>query len=241
MPVACPRATGATPATAAATSNATSRPMASLPEKNSERETGYPGRPASFRRARRLEPNAAREDHLVRVPHHAADLEERRDAAPHPDRRAREDIQVGVRAGRAKAARRDRRVRDIQAAAAVGPERAPGGDAEPVGEVSIDLPEVLAGARGRTTWEVVVERHDAVERRSGEQRLETEHRAAPNAEVRLRADIELQAELRALCRPSRCRARGAPLGGAERRVCRKHHEEQRTADALPHVEASRCL
>src|SRR5205807_1418633 len=186
---------------------------------------------------RRLEPNAARKDNLVRVSHYAADLEERRDAAPHPDRRAREDIQVGVRAGPAHGTRR-RRVPDIQTAAAIGPERAPGGDAEPVGKVTVDLPKVPAAARGRTTREVVVERNDAVERRSGEQRLETEHRAAPNAEVRRRADIELQAELRALCRPGRRRARGAPLRGAERGVSRKHNEEQPAADTLPHVEAS---
>src|SRR2546430_8252412 len=150
--------------------------MASLPQRR-ERETGYPGDPASFRRARRLEPSAAREATLVRVPDHATDLEERGDAALAPDCRAGEDIQVGVRAGHAKAAARARRVRDIQTAAAIGPERTPGGDAEPVGEVSVDLPEVLAGARGRTTREVVVERHDAVQRRPREQRLVTQHRS----------------------------------------------------------------
>src|SRR5213076_841622 len=52
MPVACPRATGATPATAAATSNATSRPMASLPlEIESVRQGTHAGRHRSAPRA----------------------------------------------------------------------------------------------------------------------------------------------------------------------------------------------
>src|SRR5438309_11802321 len=83
MPVACARATGATPATAATTNNATSRPMASLPQRR-ERETGYPGRRASFRATGRnetwcrdLEPNAGRENERLATAQFSASLRER--------------------------------------------------------------------------------------------------------------------------------------------------------------------
>src|SRR5207244_12614006 len=97
MPVACARATGATPATAATTNNATSRPMASLPQRR-ERETGYPSRRASFRSTARnetwcrdLEPNAARENERLPAADLSTSLDERDEVrTPDPERRAAE-------------------------------------------------------------------------------------------------------------------------------------------------------
>src|SRR5256885_756437 len=107
MPVACARATGATPATAAATSNATSRPMACL-KRNRERETGYPGSSPSFRHSKRdgppasgraarpapdLEPNAARKNESLPAAEFAASLcEWDQVRAPHSERGAAEHV-----------------------------------------------------------------------------------------------------------------------------------------------------
>src|SRR5256885_11544023 len=207
-----------------------------------ECETGYPGRPPSFRRTRGLEPTPAGENDRLPTADFSTSLRERREVRPtHPERGAAEQVQARFgRPDAGAAGRAGRCVRDIETPARVGPERAARWDREAVRDVGVDLPVMPADA-GRHAGEEVVEGDDAVERCLRKQRLERDYGAPADPEVHVATPIQLEPERWAVGRAGGWAGGPAPLRGAERRVCRKHHEEQRAADALLHVDASRCL
>src|SRR2546421_4227047 len=217
MPVACARATGATPATAATTSNATSRPMACLREIESVRQgtqaaphrsatpnaTARPRAGEPCDRRQDLEPNAARKNESLPAAEFSASLcEWDQVRALHSERGAAEHVQSCLRVGGADGRRPDGRrgaeVGDVQSTTRVGPQGGPGRDTEAIRDVAVDLPVLHA-----IPWKEIVERHDAVERRPGQQGPQWEHTSPTDSEVGVIAPIELQPERRAVRRPGR--------------------------------------
>ena len=101
---------------------------------------------------------------------------------------------------------------DVQPTAGVGTERTARGDSETIRDVAVDLPilHVIAGKE-------IVERNDAIERGLGKERLEREHTAPADPEVRVVSPIELYPERRVLLGAWGSRPRGrAPLSQGER-------------------------
>src|SRR5207237_10231560 len=107
------------------------------------------------------------------------------------------------------------------------------GDSKTVRNSAVDLPVLHAIARKE-----IVEGHDAIERGLGKERLEREHAAPADPEVRIVSPIELYPERRVLLGAWGSRPRGrAPLSRGERRCDREHRHEHCTADQLPHTDS----
>src|SRR5207247_2979195 len=122
--------------------------------------------------------------------------------------------------------------RGVPPSTAVGPGRAPARHPEPVRDVAVDLPVLQV-----ITRKEIVERRDAVERGLRKKRLEREHAAPADPEVRVASPIELYPERRVLLGAWGSRPRGrAPLSRGERRCGREHRHEHCTADQLPHTD-----
>src|SRR5207249_8732520 len=192
------------------------------------------------RRTAESEADAARDDERLTATDFPASLGERDElAALQLERGTTEQVQAFLGLGDAGATgRAGGCVRDVQAAAPVGPKGAACWNAEPVRDVAVDLP-VMRAHTGGHTGEEVVERDDAIERRLGKQGLQGEHAPAADPEIDIAAPVELQPERRAVRTGGRRAGRRAPLS---RELCRGQPdggEEQETADQLPHTKPPR--